>query len=147
MASIVEDRDACRALQKTLNKSHEETTFGTQRQQGQRVVCVDVDGQGYHIPYIPAEAKFDGTLNELKPFALTDTIEFIDALSFNLVMVVRRADTSQWVCLYNLDSDEVVFEMAAPQPQTPNPQMEDEEQEASASESALQKMLRALLLH
>ena len=48
---------------------------------------VDVDGQGYHIPYIPAEAKFDGTLNELKPFALTDTIEFIDALSFNLVML------------------------------------------------------------
>ena len=39
IASIVEDRDACRALQKTLNKSHEETTFGTQRQQGQRVVC------------------------------------------------------------------------------------------------------------
>ena len=75
----------------------------------------NVDGQDITSPI--SAAGFDGTLNELKPFALTDTIEFIDALSFNLVMLVSGGQIPQWVCLYNLDSDEVVFEMPSPQPQ------------------------------
>ena len=134
--SIVEDRDVCRELQRSLNHSHEEATFGTLRQQGQRIVCVDINGQGYHVPYIPAEQDFDGGLEglSLKPFSITDQIEFIDAVASNLVvLVVRRKDSSQWVCLYNLDSDEVVFEMTAPQPQEPQEPQEFQEPQEPVS--------------
>ena len=118
IASIVEDPEACRELKELLDTSHEEYTFGTRFQQGQRIVCVDIEGQGYHVPYIPGESTFDGNTEGLKlvPFSTTDRIELMEPLAHHLVMlVVRREDGSQWVYAYNLDSNRIIFELAAPQ--------------------------------
>ena len=144
--SIVDDQDACRVLQKKLDAAHEKATFGTKSQQGQRVVCVDVDGQGYHVPYIAAEADFDGSTEglELQPFSLQDKIEFIEAMESNRVLlVVRRSDSSQWVCLYDLDSDAVVFEMPAPEPHRQSVDSE-ENQGAGADVEASVRAITAL---
>ena len=135
IVSIVEDPNTCQEVKRTLDQTHDELTFGTSSQVGQRIVCVDVDGQGYLVPYIPAESSFDGNVEDLvlSPFTMTDKIEFIEALAHHLVMmVVRRQDDSQWVYAYDLDRTKIVFEMPVPQPYR---QEEEEGQPSSEPES------------
>ena len=147
-ASIVEDPEACRELKELLDTSHEEHTFGTRFQQGQRVVCVDVEGQGYHVPYIPDESTFDGKTKglELLPFSIADRIELMEPLAHHLVMlVVRRQDDSQWVYVYNLDSNRIIFELPAPQSEGASESSEKNDAESqSEGEATFVRSITAL---